>query len=167
MDNNSPVFNEIGQISIIVRDIKASIRRYYDAYGIGPWVVLHFSGDNTTEMTVRGKSEPFEVYLGLCDSMNVQLELIQPVSKNTAYWEFLEKHGPGLHHMCIRSKDSFSTMMEKLKERGHEDVLLGGRDSGDMYFCYVDLEDDLGFIAELCDPPENFVLPEPEWKYPE
>jgi len=167
MDKSTPVFDEIGQISIIVRDIKESIRRYNDRYGIGPWVVLHFSQDNTSEMEVRGKPEPFELYLGLCDSLNVQLELIQPVSKNTTYWEFLEKHGPGLHHMCLNSKEGFSSIVEKLKALGQEDFLLGARDSGDMYFTYIDLIDDIGIIAELCDPPEDFILPAPVWKYPE
>ena len=167
MDKNIPVFDEIGQISIIVDDIKESIRRYNDKYGIGPWIVLHFTPDNTKEMTVRGKPEPFELFLGLCDSLNVQLELIQPVSKNTTYWEFLEKHGPGLHHLCLNSRKGFTSIIEKLKEYGHDVPLLNARDSGGMYFCYIDLTDDLGMIAELCDPPEDFILPEPEWKYPE
>jgi len=167
MDKSSPVFDEIGQISIIVNDVKESIRRYNDDYGVGPWIVLHFNPENTSDMKVHGKPEPFELYLGLCDSMNVQLELIQPVSTNTTYYEFLEKNGPGLHHMCMGSKEGFSAIVEKLKERGHEETLVSARDSGGMSFCYMDLSDDLGFILELVDPPENFVLPAPVWKYPE
>jgi len=167
MEKKSPVFDEIGQISIIVDDIKTWVKRYNDEYGIGPWVVLHFTPENTREQTVRGKAEPYELYLAMCDSMNVQIELIQPVSKNTTYYEFLEKHGPGLHHMCMTSKGGFKSIMKSLEERGKTDILLSGIDSGDMYFCYVDMTDELGFIAETYDMPDNFIYPSPVWKYPE
>ena len=167
MGTNVQVFDEIAQVSIVVEDIRETIRRYNDQYGIGPWALLHFSGDNTTDMVVNGRAEAFEMYLGLCDSLNVQLELIQPVSTNTTYWEYLQNHGPGIHHMCMGSKEGFSAIMKKLKALGREEVLLGGRDSGGMSFCYVDLTDDLGLIAELTNPPENFISPEPVWVYPE
>ena len=167
MDSNSRVFDEIEQISIVVDDIKAYIKRYNDKYGIGPWKVLHFSSENTRDMVTFGRPEPFELYLGLCDSLNVQMELIQPVSPNTTYWEFLQSHGPGVHHIAFGSKGGFSATIGKLEALGKKDILLSARDSGDMSFCYVDLMDDLGLIAELKDPPENFVCPASVWEYPE
>ena len=167
MDRKSPVFDEIAQISIIVDDVKAFIKRYNDDYGLGPWTVLHFSQENTKDMVVNGKPEPFEMYLGLCDCLNVQLELIQPVSKNTTYWDYLQKHGPGLHHLCLGSKEGFSAILRKLEALGHTEHLLGGIDEGGMSFCYVDLTEDLGLIAELIDPLEDPVSLPVVWKYPE
>jgi hypothetical protein len=161
------LFDEIAQVSIVVDDIKAYIQRYNDDYGIGPWAVLHFSQENTQDMTVNGREEPFEMYLGLCDSLNVQLELIQPVSRNTTYWDFLEKHGPGIHHLSLGSREGFASIIQKLEKLGHKELLLSGRDSGGMTFCYVDLTGDLGLIAELADPPENFICPPPVWEYPD
>jgi methylmalonyl-CoA/ethylmalonyl-CoA epimerase len=32
-----PVFNETVQLGIVVRDLEATVRRYVDDYGIGPW----------------------------------------------------------------------------------------------------------------------------------
>jgi len=164
---DKPVFDEISQISIIVDDIFTWIKRYNDDYGIGPWIVLHFTPENTGEMVVRGKNENFEMYLALCESLNVQLELIQPVSENTTYAEFLKKHGPGLHHMCMGSSAGYAAIMENLKARGRDVKLLGGLDSAGMEFCYIDLTEDLGFIAELVNPPENFICPPPVYVYPE
>ncbi|MDR0874906.1 MAG: VOC family protein [Clostridiales Family XIII bacterium] len=161
------VFDEITQVSIIVDDIFASIRKYNDLYGIGPWIVLHFTPENTGSMVVRGKTEEFEMYLGLCESLNIQLELIQPVSRNTTYFEYLDAHGPGIHHFCLSSKEGYASVLEKLKERGHAERLLGALDSGGMEFTYVDLTDDLGFIAELVNPPADFISPPPVWQYPE
>ena len=165
--NEKPVFDKIAQVSIIVDDIFAYIKRYNDEYGIGPWVVLKFTPENTTEMLINDNPEDFEMYLGLCDSLNIQLELIQPISKNTTYSEYLEKHGPGIHHFCMDSTEGYASIIEKLKERGHSEKILGGLDSGGMEFCYIDLTEDLGFIAELCNPPEDFINPPPFAIYPE
>jgi hypothetical protein len=160
------VFDEIAQISVIVDDVFTWVKRYNDEYGIGPWIILHFTPENTKNMTVHGKDESFEMYLALCDSLNVQLELIQPISDNSSYAEFLKSHGPGLHHMCMRSKEGHASILEKLKARGHEETLLSGLDSGGMEFCYFDLTEDLGFIVELCNPPEDFVPLPPDFTYP-
>jgi hypothetical protein len=37
MTPREPVFTEIMQIGIVVRDLEATVRRYVDDYGIGPW----------------------------------------------------------------------------------------------------------------------------------
>jgi hypothetical protein len=37
-----PVFNETLQLGIVVRDLEATMRRYVDDYGIGPWEVYEF-----------------------------------------------------------------------------------------------------------------------------
>ena len=38
-----PVFTETMQIGIVVRDLDATLRRYVDDYGIGPWQILEFT----------------------------------------------------------------------------------------------------------------------------
>jgi methylmalonyl-CoA/ethylmalonyl-CoA epimerase len=35
-----PVFNKTLQLGLVVRDLEATVRRYVDDYGIGPW---HFA----------------------------------------------------------------------------------------------------------------------------
>ena len=148
---DKPVFDKINQISIIVEDIFESIKQYEEGYGIGPWTVLKFNPDNTSEMIIKGNREDFEMYLALCDSMNVQLELIQPITENTTYYEFLKQHGSGIHHLCMGSSEGYSSMIQKLKDIGHSEKLLGGTDSGGHEFCYIDLTEDLGLVAELLD----------------
>ena len=48
-----PVFNETLQLGIVVRDLEATMRRYVDDYGIGPWEVYEFDA---------GKAEDFREY---------------------------------------------------------------------------------------------------------
>lgn len=162
-----PVFNRLAQISIVVDDIYAYIKRYTDDYGIGPWVIMHFDNTNTRDMVVKDKKEDFEIRLALCDCLNVQWELIQPLSDNGTYAEFLKKNGPGIHHVCMEPAEGYKKVRELLAERGCSETLIGGTDAGNMQFSYVDLTKELGFVVELMNPPEGFVPPPPEDFYPQ
>jgi hypothetical protein len=155
MDMKKPVFDKVTQISVVVDDISAYIQRYNDDYGIGPWQVLRFDKSNTRDMVVKGAPEAFEIMLAICDCLNVQWELIQPLSENGSYAEFLRNHGPGLHHVCMRPAEGYERIRRILAERGYAETLIGGKDAGGMEFAYVDLTEDLGFIVELMNPPES------------
>jgi len=161
-----PVFEKVMQVSIVVDDIYAYIKRYNDDYGIGPWIIMHFSKENTRNMIIKGEPKDFEIKLALCDALNIQLELIQPMDDNGTYAEFLKTHGPGIHHMCMAPAEGYKRIREILSERGYSETLIGGLDAGDMEFAYVDITDDLGFIVELMNPPENFIAPPPIDVYP-
>jgi methylmalonyl-CoA/ethylmalonyl-CoA epimerase len=43
---HEPVVNETLQLGIVVRDLEATMRRYVDDYGIGPWEVYEFNAGN-------------------------------------------------------------------------------------------------------------------------
>jgi hypothetical protein len=161
------IFTGVTQISIVVDDIHAYMRRYNDDYGIGPWTILRFDGSNTREMKLWGRREDFEIRLAICDCMNVQLELIQPLGENGDYAEFLRRNGPGVHHVCMGLAKGYEKTREFLSGRGFEETLIGGVDSGGMEFAYVDLTKDLGFVLEMMNPPEDFAPPPPEGFYPE
>ena len=46
-----PVFTETMQISIVVRDLDATMKTYVEEYGIGPWEIYEFNPETMTEMT--------------------------------------------------------------------------------------------------------------------
>ena len=52
-----PVFNETVQLGIVVRDLEATVRRYVDDYGIGPWEFARIDlGDAKTAASTVGRS---------------------------------------------------------------------------------------------------------------
>jgi hypothetical protein len=114
-----PVFDKVAQISVVVDDLHAYMKRYNDDYGIGPWQVIHFDKNNTRGMVVKGVPENFEIMLAICECLNVQWELIQPLSENGSYAEFLREHGPGLHHVCMRPAEGYKRIRRTLAERGY------------------------------------------------
>jgi methylmalonyl-CoA/ethylmalonyl-CoA epimerase len=49
-----PVLNETVQLGIVVRDLEATVRRYEDDYGIGPWHEIGAArSDRTTTKPTR------------------------------------------------------------------------------------------------------------------
>ncbi len=162
-----PIFKGIKQISIIVDDIEAYIKRYNDDYGIGPWIVMDFNKNNTSDMMVHGKPLEYSMKLGLCDALNIQLELIQPTDGNSVYAEFLRKNGPGLHHICFETSGSYEDCNAHISAKGNAEIMQKGLDSGGMEFSYRDLTADLGLVVELMNPPDNFISPPPVWEYPQ
>jgi methylmalonyl-CoA/ethylmalonyl-CoA epimerase len=161
-----PVFDKVTQISVVVDDLYAYMKRYNDVYGIGPWIVLHFDKRNTNDMIIKGQRKNFDIKLALCGCLNIQWELIQPLDENGTYAEFLRRHGPGIHHVCLQPAEGYQEFRKFLAARGFGETLIGGTDAGGMEFSYVDLTKDLGFIAEFMNPPKDFVPPPPEDVYP-
>ncbi len=45
------------------------------------------------------------------------LELLEPTSQDSTIRKYLEKRGPGIHHICLRVKD-IDVVMKQLKENG-------------------------------------------------
>ena len=45
------------------------------------------------------------------------IELLEPTEANSPVGKFLEKRGPGIHHICLRVKD-IDSMVKELKAKG-------------------------------------------------
>jgi hypothetical protein len=64
---------------------------------------------------------------------DAQLELICPISGENVYTEFLDRAGPGLHHVCVEVDDVDAAV-------GTAEVLQRGVMPGGMEFAYVTAE---------------------------
>ena len=52
---------------------------------------------------------------------DTELELLEPTSKDNTVTRFLERRGPGLHHICLEV-DDIEAAMDELSARGAEFV---------------------------------------------
>ncbi len=48
-----------------------------------------------------------------------EIELVQPTTSDTGLSRYLEKRGPGMHHLCLEV-DDLSAMLAQLKSKGVE-----------------------------------------------
>jgi methylmalonyl-CoA/ethylmalonyl-CoA epimerase len=160
---NKPAFTQVLQIGIVVKDCDASVRRWAEEYGIGPWSLYEFNPETVDQMVVRGKLQGYAMRLATADVGSVQLELIEPKDDRSIYAEFLREHGEGLHHVAF-GVDDYSRVLELYGKRG-EPILQGGNWKG-LTYTYLDVRKDLGLIAEIYDIVPDFQLPGPAAVYP-
>lgn len=158
-----PVFNGILQVAVVVKNCDAAVKKYYDGYGIGPWMIYDYNPDTVQDMVLRGKPEGYAMRLALANVSNLTLELIEPRDDKSIYAEFLREHGEGLHHVAFGT-ESYSETTQFFQKKGF-DVLQAGTWQNFKY-AYFDTREDLGLISEIFDEPPGFKLSNPDAVYP-
>ncbi len=146
-----PVFTETMQIGIVVRDLDASLRRYVEAYGIGPWQVHEFDPETAKDMREYG--QPIErpwrgavTRFAVATVGQVMWELIEPLDEESIWARFLAEKGEGVHHIAVATPN-FDDAVAEQAERGN-DLVLSGTFSG-VDLAYLPTERDLGVIIEI------------------
>ena len=57
-----PLFNETVQLGIVVRDLEATVRRYENEYGIGPWQFAQIDAGEANNYREYGRSGDVGAY---------------------------------------------------------------------------------------------------------
>ena len=147
-----PAFTKTMQIGIVVRDLEATMKRYVDDYGIGPWEIVEFNAENANDLHEYG--QPVERSWRLATTMigEVQWELIEPLDNESVYARFLTEKGEGVHHVAVASPQ-FDELVAEQAEKGNE-LVLSGTFSG-YRVAYLATDRDLGVIAEIFSGPSD------------
>jgi catechol 2,3-dioxygenase-like lactoylglutathione lyase family enzyme len=130
MLNQTPV-----QIAWVTQDLDATETMLTTLLGAKKWVRMagvHFAPESCT---YRGEPADFIADISLSYAGDTQLELIAPVSGDSIYTEFLDRCGPGLHHICIEADDVQAALDARNVEVVQRGVMPGG-----MEFAYVSAE---------------------------
>jgi methylmalonyl-CoA/ethylmalonyl-CoA epimerase len=96
----------LDHVAVLVPDLEAALEFWQDQLGLTLDHVETISG-----MAVK------IAFLPLGES---EIELVQPTTDNSGLARFLEKRGPGLHHICIEVDD----IAAKLGDLRSKDVRL-------------------------------------------
>jgi catechol 2,3-dioxygenase-like lactoylglutathione lyase family enzyme len=160
---NKPIFNDVLQVGLVVKNVDEAVKEYADEYGIGPWTIYEFNPKTVKDMIIRDKREDYAMRLALCNIGKVQWELIEPKDDKSIYAEFLRTHGEGLHHVAF-GVENYKEAMKFFHSKGHK-IIQGGTWHGFTY-TYLTTEKDLKCIAEIYDVPVGFEWPEPDAIYP-
>ena len=97
------MMKKIDHIGVAVNSLEESIPLYRDAFGMK----LH-AVEEVPDQKV--KVAMFEVG-------NVHIELLEPTSPESPIAKFLEKNGPGMHHICYEVEDVDNSLQE-IAEKG-------------------------------------------------
>lgn len=105
---NLPVvaLRTLDQVGIVVRDVEAAVRAFESILGIGPfWIIDWPIPGIDPEATYYGKPGRWRMREAFAQIGQIQLELIQPLDGHSVFQDFLETHGPGLHHIRLLTDD--------------------------------------------------------------
>ncbi len=90
------MIKKVNHIAIVVSDLEESLRFWVDVLG------LELSHKET--VTSQGVEVAF---LPIGDS---KIELLQPMDDESGVARYLEKRGPGMHHLCVEVEDIVAAM---------------------------------------------------------
>lgn len=155
----------IKQVALVVRDLEASVRAYWELLRIGPWTAFTYDPSFLRDMRYHGKEARFGLRHALAWREGVQLELVQPLEGPSIFQDHLDAHGEGLHHLGIYVPDHASAVRE-LEGQGFQPLQQAsgfGRD-GDGAFAYFACPLPLAAIVELIGAPS--ARRDPDFVYP-
>jgi methylmalonyl-CoA epimerase len=164
MMSEKPVFKEVLQVCMVVKNLDEALKRYWEVCAIGPWEIYTLDSSDMQDVTIRGHKAEFSMKVALTNVGNMQLELIEPLDDKSIYSEFLEKHGEGLHHIAC-AVDDYDDTISRLKDKGIG-ILQGGITKEGLGFAYLDTQEALSCITEIYKFPENLKQPIPDASYP-
>jgi methylmalonyl-CoA/ethylmalonyl-CoA epimerase len=140
-----PVFNETMQLGIVVRDLEATVRRYVDDYGIGPWRFDRIDLGAANDYREYGEPVERSNRIAVATVGRVMWELIEPLDEEGIYARFLAEKGEGVHHVAVATPDFDGTVARAERKDG---MMLSCKHSG-IDIAYLDTQRDLGVVLEV------------------
>ena len=144
---------KVVQIGIVVRDVEKAAQSYADFFGAEKPNISTTETYETAKTEYRGKPTKAQAKLAFFKFENTVIELIEPVGKESTWYEFLDTNGPGVHHIAfdVKGMDDQIKLVEghgaELVHQGRWTTYTGGR------YAYMDCTDQLAVAIELL---ENF-----------
>jgi methylmalonyl-CoA/ethylmalonyl-CoA epimerase len=134
-----PEIKRINHIAILVEDLDTSLKFWHTILGI--------EASRITDMPQEASRIAF---LPLGES---EIELVQPTSTDSGISRYLEKRGPGMHHICLEVTD-LNSLLAQLKNSGvqliNDERKIG--EGGKMY-AFIHPKSTNGVLVELYQLP--------------
>lgn len=133
------MIKNINHIAIIVPELESALEFWQGALGL------------SLARTESVPSEGVDVAFLPVGASNV--ELLKPTIADSGVARFLEKRGPGIHHMCLEV-DDIDAMMARLREHhiqliNEEPVTMPGHDGHGRKYAFVHPKSTGGVLVEL------------------
>ena len=130
---------KIDHIAIAVNDVEVSAKVYQKALGI----------DEIEFETVESEG----VKVAIIPMENGRIELMQPTKDDSPIKKFLDKKGPGLHHMALET-DDIDGEVERMEGCGVQFLGKVRPGSAGIKVTFIHPKSLEGVLAELCSHPK-------------
>lgn len=134
-----PGIKRIDHIAIVVDDIQGALGFWQEALGLNLELVEDVAEQKAiVAFLPTGESE---------------IELVKPTTDDSGVARFLQKRGPGMHHICFEV-DGLQEVLDALKTKGvrliNETPTIG---AGDNRIAFIHPESTHGVLVELYEKP--------------
>lgn len=130
-----PKIKRIDHIAIVVEDIEAALGFWRDNLGLE----LDHIEDVAEQKSI----------VAFLPTGGSEVELVKPTTDDSGVARYLQKRGPGMHHICFEVED-IEAALAQMKEKGvrliNETPLIG---SGGKKIAFVHPESTHGVLVEL------------------
>jgi methylmalonyl-CoA/ethylmalonyl-CoA epimerase len=136
-----PKIKKIHHVAVVVEDINRSLHFWQDALGLSLGQIQEVPAEKAR--------------IAFLPVGEAELELVQPVDSGSGLARYLEKRGPGIHHICIQV-EGIDDMLAQLKNREvrliNESAVMS--EAGRKY-AFVHPESTGGVLVELYELPDK------------
>ena len=130
---------KIDHIAIAVNNVEVAAKIYQEALGVD---IVEFE-------TVESEG----VKLAIIPLENGRIELMQPMNDESPIKKFLDKKGPGLHHVALQT-DNIEGEVERMEECGIQFLGKIRPGSEGTKVIFIHPKSLSGVLAELCSHPK-------------
>ncbi|WP_119068030.1 methylmalonyl-CoA epimerase [Aggregatilinea lenta] len=135
------MIKQINHVAILVENLDQSLTFWRDALGLPVGKTENNPGENVNI-----------AFLPVGDS---EIELLEPISTDSALGKFLAKRGQGMHHICVEVDDIEATMQQMV---AHDIQMINdtpkAREDGTRY-AFVHPKSTSGVLVELYELPND------------
>ena len=124
----------VHHVGVAVRSIDEAMRFYSDTLGLPL--------RDTLELPDR------HLRVGFVQTANMLIELLEPTDPDSTVARFLERRGPGLHHLCFGTPD-IRAHLRDLKDKGVELIDESPRPGAHGDVAFLQPTSGLGVLIEL------------------
>lgn len=133
--------NRVDHIGIAVSSLEETLPYYTETLGL--------------ELLAIEEVDSEQVKVAFLDGGNVKIELLEPLSEQSAIHAFIEKKGQGIHHVAF-GVTSIQDRLNELKEQGvrliNEQPKTG---AGGAQVAFLHPKSSHGVLYELCEKPKG------------
>ena len=134
-----PAIKRIDHIAVVVDNLEAALAFWREALGLELDHTLDVPNENA-----------IVAFLPVGDS---EIELVKPTLADSGLGRYLEKRGPGMHHICLEV-DDIEGVMTHLKEKGIELINETPRLAANgKKYAFVHPKSAFGVMIELYEVP--------------
>lgn len=138
----------IVQIGIVVPDCDRTTQLLTALFGIGPFRRVEWPDRPEAKFYYRGAEESVLFKQAFVQLGGVEVELIQPLEGRSAYRDFLDQTGGGIHHVLFEVTD-IDPVIQELAKSGVTVLQAGTGIRPGTRWALLDTQKLLGFLVEL------------------